>query len=181
MMEAVQDQTAKTFWSERPLSHKERLRLLEVATWVDQAFRRLERPAFMLTLTCKQAQITNKGGLVWLTPDLLREAMQVYFRRIDWQVYKNASRRGKKAIERFCVVEGGAYTGKRIHVHLLVLAPPRRYMEPMEFVRVMLATWRTSPWGMDDAHWEHAYDPAGATRYLLKTGLDAIDWHNTRV
>lgn len=172
---------AETIYGQRPISHAERNLTKQLAIWVKEAFAEKERPVFMLTLTCKQAQENGKGALVWLTADVLREAMQVYFRRIDWQVYKNAARRGKKAIERFCVVEGGAYTGKRIHVHLLVLAPPRQYMEPMEFVRAMLATWRTSPWGMEDAHWEHAYDPAGATRYLLKTGLDAIDWHNTRV
>jgi hypothetical protein len=170
---------AETIYGQRPISHAERNLTKQLAIWVNEAFANRDRPVFMLTLTCRTAKANDQGGLAWLTSSLLQEAMQVYFRRMDWQVYKNASRRGKQAIERFCVVEGGAYTGKRIHVHLLVLAPPRQYMEPMEFVRAMLATWRTSPWGLEDADWTHAYDPAGATRYLLKTGLDAVDWHNT--
>jgi hypothetical protein len=62
---------------------------------------------------------------------------------------------------------------------MLVLAPPARYMDPMKFVRTMMASWRISPWGMEDAHWEYAHDPAGATLYMAKTGLDAVDWHNT--
>lgn len=172
---------AQTIYGDRPITEAERRLTKQVAIWVTKAFADKGRQVFMLTLTCKVAMPNSQGGLVWLTPDLLKNALESYFKRIDWQVYKNASRRGKKAVERFCVVEGGSYTGKRIHLHLLVLAPPRRYMEPMEFVRGMLDTWRSSPWGMENVHWSHAYDPAGATRYLLKTGLDAIDWHNTRI
>jgi len=172
---------AKTFWSERPLGHRERQLTQAVGPWVARAFQYTDRPCFLLTLTCKQTKPDEKGNFVWLSPDILKYQLEIYFRRIDWQVYRNASRRGKKAIERFCVIEGGAHTDKRIHIHLLVLAPPRQYMEPMEFVRTMILTWQTSPWGMKDAHWEHAYDPAGAARYLMKTGLDAIDWHNTKL
>lgn len=181
MIEQIRSRGGRTICGDRPIAEAERRLAKPLAIWVSKAFADKGRQVFMLTLTCKTAMPNPQGGLVWLTTDLLRNAMEAYFKRIDWQVYKNASRRGKKAVERFCVVEGGAYTGKRIHVHMLVLAPPRRYMDPMDFVRTMIATWRGSPWGMENAHWEHAYDPAGATRYLLKTGLDAIDWHNTKV
>ena len=145
------------------------------------------RQVAFLTLTCKQALITEAGELIPLTSGRLWDALEVYFRRIDKLAYRNAARRFQKGVERFVVIEGGGTSGKRIHVHMLVVVPPSEYIEPHAFIGHMLTTWRSSPWGRHDKHekhdvdWQPVDDLQGAIQYVLKTGLDAVDWRSTRL
>ena len=176
------NRAARTFWDERPLSHRERI-LVDAATrWLTPMLQKSGRPIYMLSLTCKQAQPNGQGGVIWLTPELLWEALEIYFRRIDKLVYKNASRRFQKSIQRFVVLEGGRGTGKRLHVHMLVAVPPAQYMGQLEFIRAMITTWRSSPCarkdrtGKRDVAWDFAPDLTIALAYVMKTGLDAVDW-----
>jgi len=186
MIQSSPHKEFRTFWSERPLSHLERKLLANATAWINRALQQSGRPIYMLSLTCKQVRISAKGGLIPLTVERLWEALEIYFKRIDRSVYGNAARRFRKAVERFVVIEGGPGTGKPIHVHMLVVAPPGRYIAPLAFVDTMLKTWRSSPWGRFDAlqkhdvDWRQADDLEGAIKYLLKTGLDAVDLQSTR-
>lgn len=173
--------TVRAVVPSRPLSNKERHLRDVLSTWVTAKFKSTERQMYAITLTCKQAIGGRFGQLVWLTPELLSNELKVFFKRLDWQVYKNASRRRKKRIERFCVIEGGIGTGKRLHVHALVLAPSSKHMDPRKFLGIMKSHWASSRWGMADDHFDIPESPLAAVRYLTKTGLDAIDWINTEV
>lgn len=179
-------QAAYTFWSERPLSLRERSLLQDATPWIERALAKSGRPVALLTLTCKQALVNEAGVLVPLTLEILWDALEAYFRRIDKLAFRNAARRFQKGVERFVVVEGGGSTGKRIHVHMLVAVPPSEYIAPQAFIGQMLATWRSSPWGRHDnqekhdVDWQPVHDLQGAIQYVLKTGLDAVDWRSTR-
>jgi hypothetical protein len=164
----------------RPLSHREKQLRKEVVAWVTSAFASKGRLLFAVTLTCKQA-IPGPAGLVWLSKERLSEALQVYFKRIDWEVFKNACRRGEKCVERFCVIEGGSTTGKRMHVHALLLAPPARHMHLTQFITLLRSNWVSSPWGMKDVRFDLPASPMAAAYYLTKTGLDAVDLSNTQL
>ena len=180
MTAVAQDSAILPFWSDRPLSYGERKLVVLATSWIEHALQSTNRPVFFLTLTCRQAQTTVGGGLVWLTKELLSDALEVYFRRIDKLVYGNAWRRFRKGVQRFVVLEGGSGTGKQLHVHMLVVAPPAQYIEPLTFIGSMLTTWRSSPWGRHDRQekhdvdWRPVHDLQGAIQYLLKTGMDAV-------
>ena len=167
--------------SGRPLSPAERNLRREVTSWVSRRFVATGRPIVAMTLTCKRAMPNGWGGLQWLTPAMLSDELSAYFRRIDWAVYKNASRRGKKRLERFCCIEGGNRTGKRIHVHALLLAPPDRYMGLVRFIRELKGQWGKSDWSMDDSEFDLPDSVEAAIYYLTKTGLDSIDFKNTEL
>ena len=167
--------------SDRPLSPAEWNLRREVTGWVSRRFTATGRPIVAMTLTCKRAMPNGMGGLEWLTPAMLSSELSAYFRRIDWAVYKNASRRGKKCIDRFCCIEGGNRTGKRIHVHALLLAPPNRYMCLVKFMRQLKDQWVRSKWSMDDVNFNLPYSVEATVLYLTKTGLDSIDLKNTEL
>jgi len=171
----------ETVYGERPLSYRERQLRAKVSKWITSQLEREGRLLVAFTFTCKQAVPGSAGQLVWLTPKILSDALKVYFRRIDWQVYKNASRRREKRIERFTVIEGGNGTGKRLHVHALVLAPPATHMHPTQFAHLLKSNWVSSEWGMEDAYFDLPESPMAAALYLTKTGLDAVDWFNTEI
>lgn len=151
------------------------------AHWIAKQLRGKEHDIYVLGLTFKQA-VTGAGGQVYLNRERVSEALRVYFRRIDWAVFKNASRRSQKAVERACCIEGDRWPGKRLHAHALVVAPPRDYMDRTRFTSLLNTTWRSSPWGMKEFYCEPMErDLDCNARYLVKTGVDAMDWSNCRL
>ena len=172
---------ADSIFGTRPLSYREQQLRKEISDWAITKFGTDDRFLFAMTATCKRAIKGPLGNLIWLTAETLENELKVFFRRIDWQLFKNASKRHGKCIERFCTIEGGGYTGKRIHVHALVLGPPVQQMHPTRFIRALKSHWVSSPWGRRDVLFDLPASPLAAARYITKTGLDAVAWSSTEL
>jgi len=88
-----------------PLSYRERCLRKIVSDWVIGKYNMDDRLLFAMTATCKQAVMGSAGRLVWLTSEILSSELKTFFKRIDWHIFKNASKRNGKCIERFCTVK----------------------------------------------------------------------------
>jgi hypothetical protein len=151
------------------------------AQWIAGRLKGKEADTYVVGFTCKQA-IPGVTGQVYMNRELLTEALRVYFRRIDWAVFGNASRRARKAVERVCCIEGGRWPDKRWHAHALVVVPSNHYIERSQFIGLLKSAWQSSPWGMEEFYCKPMKKEIGCNaRYLVKTGVDAMDWPNCRL
>lgn len=152
-------------------------RIRDSATeWVTSSLARYSNLTFV-TLTLKQGRQRKDGTWQPITRTIAESQVRWFLRELDRSVFgKAASRYGKK-LSRISALEGGDIL-KRLHAHLLIETPPNG-LTAGEFKSLITDTWRKANWGHEIVHIEQVRDHAKAIRYVLKTGLDAIDMEST--
>lgn len=67
-------------------------------------------------------------------------AIKRFWKRVDWQLYRNAARKYNKRCERINVREGSEY-GTRYHFHSLIKRPKDRYETDDGFCQFLKEQW----------------------------------------
>jgi hypothetical protein len=141
-----------------------------IATEIDQTGRRF----VSCTFTLKQALPRDDGTFASTSKQDAERALASFLDRLDRAVYKSAARRFDLKVPGVGVVEGGAGTGKRLHLHLLIEHPD--FLDFDAFESIIRATWQKCPLSMNQVEVQPvvAGTVGQIVRYFTKTGTDAI-------
>lgn len=143
-------------------------------TWIATEIEQTGRSFVSCTLTLKQALPRDDGTLASTSKQGAERAMDSFLDRLDRAVYRSAARRHGLKLARFGSVEGGAGTGKRLHLHLLIEHPD--FLDFDAFEAIIRTTWQRCPLSMQQVEVQPvvAGTVGQIVRYFTKTGTDAI-------
>jgi hypothetical protein len=99
------------------------------------------RSVLAVTLTVKQALLSERGGLLPLTEIQAKKELRHFMTRLNRAVYKCAARKGKK-LRVIPVVEKDA--DGRWHYHLAI--EPPAHLNPDQFAAEIISSWSESLW-----------------------------------
>lgn len=145
-----------------------------VASWIAEGLQRGNHRFVSCTLTLKQALPRNDGTLASTSKQDAEQAMSSFLTRLDQAVYKNAAWRFGKKLVRCGSVEGGAGTGKRLHLHVMIEQPG--FLDFDAFEAVIRSTWQRCSLSMEQVEVTPVVTGTVGqiVRYITKTGTDAI-------
>jgi hypothetical protein len=99
------------------------------------------RSVLAVTLTVKQALLSDRGGLLALTEIQAKKELRYFMTRLTRCVYGRAARKGKK-LRVIPVVEKEA--DGRWHYHLAIEPPAHLHVN--QFAAQIISSWSKSPW-----------------------------------
>jgi hypothetical protein len=99
------------------------------------------RSVFAVTLTVKQALLSDRAGLLGITEIQAKKELRYFMSRLNRAVYKCAARKGKK-LRIIPVVEKDA--NGRWHYHLAI--EPPAHLNADQFAAQIILSWSKSPW-----------------------------------
>jgi hypothetical protein len=153
---------------------RDRTHKTAVSSWIAEELQRGDHRFVSCTLTLKQALPRDDGTLASTSKQGAERAMDSFLDRLDRAVYRSAARRHGLKLARFGSVEGGAGTGKRLHLHLLIEHPD--FLDFDAFEAIIRTTWQRCPLSMQQVEVQPvvAGTVGQIVRYFTKTGTDAI-------
>jgi hypothetical protein len=99
------------------------------------------RSVLAVTLTVKQALLSDRGGLLPLTEIQAKKELRYFMTRFNRAVYGHAARKGKK-LRVVPIVEKDTYG--RWHYHLAI--EPPAHLNADQFASQIISSWSESPW-----------------------------------
>lgn len=135
---------------------------------------------FGVTLTFKQFQKSDNGGVHFLTPAAASRNVRHFLNIVDKQVYGSAAERYGKRILRLAIVEGSET--KHLHYHLLLDCPRENLIE--QYPEMISNTWISTEWGNKQINIQPC--DSGWLDYMTKfrdkpNFADSFDWENCHV
>ena len=111
-------------------------------------------------------------------------AIKRFWKRVDWQLYRNAARKFNKRCERINIIEGSEL-GARYHFHCLIKRPKDRYETDDAFCQFLKEQWRIDNSNNYIIDFETLENENGWTNYITKrlsrNDCDTIEVYSSHI
>ena len=111
-------------------------------------------------------------------------AARIFWKKVDYRLYKNASKRFNKRCERIMVLEGDG-VGQHVHMHGAVVTPSDRFDDDLAFCSFLQKLWLKQNPRSIKVEFKPIWNAEGwscyVTKQLSRFHCDRFDVHSSHI